>query len=105
MIFENNISRAIDMNVFGGSQIGEKNKSILQLQQSFKFNATKLINLENLLRENIKSVQVLEEQIKTLQLACADNKEITNRLKNIEKNIPAIISRINTVESYYKDKP
>ena len=82
MIFENNICRAIDMNVFGGFQIREK-KSILQLQQSFKFNATKLINLENLLRENIKSVQVIEEQIKTLQLACAENKEITNRLKNI----------------------
>jgi len=112
---ENSVSQATVMNVFGSSQSGETNKIISNLEQTVKSYSNKLDKFEHLLDENHKSVQIQEEQVEAIQSTCVDitehmtRSEISLQLikENIEvfKNIiPAILSRLNTIETYYKDK-
>ncbi|KAL4147911.1 hypothetical protein QTP88_002238 [Uroleucon formosanum] len=114
LTLENSISRVTDMNVFGSSQSGETNKFILNLEQSIKSFSSKLDKIDHLLEETHKSVLIQEEQTETIQLTCT---HIVDRLKKINldliqgntevlKNIlPDILSRLNTIETYFKDKP
>lgn len=101
------------MNVFGSSQSSETKKNISNLEQSF---SSKLDKIEHLLEEIHKSVQIQEEQTETIQLTCVQIAEhmtrgeislqyIKESIDNIKKIIPAILSRLNTIETYYKDKP
>ena len=104
------------MNVFGSSQAGETNKFVTNLEKSIISFSSKLDKFEHLLEENHKSIQIQEEQTETIQLTCTD---IADRLKKIEislesiqgntealKNIlPDILNRLNTIETYSKDKP
>jgi len=114
MTLENNFSRAIGMNVFGSSQSGETKKNISNLEQSIKSYSNKLDKIEHLLKENHKSNQIQEQQTETIQLTCVQIaehmtrgevllqyiKESTEVLKNI---IQAILSRLNTIETYFKE--
>jgi t-SNARE complex subunit (syntaxin) len=104
------------MNVFGSTQSGETKKNISNLEQSIKSFSSKLDKIEHLLEENHKSVQIQEEQVETIQLTCVQIAEHMTRgevsLKSIKEStealkiiIPAILSRLNTIETYYKDKP
>jgi len=116
VIIENSVSRATDMNVFGSSQPGETKKNISNLEQIVKSYSNKLDKIEHLLEENHKSIQIQEEQVEAIQSTCVEItedmtrgevslqsiKESTEGLKNI---IPAILSRLNTIETYYKDNP
>ena len=86
------------MNVFGGTQAGETKIFISNLEKTINSFSNKLDNIEHLLEQSNKSIQIQEEQTEKLQSI----KESTVELKKI---IPAIISRLNTIETYYKDKP
>jgi len=112
---ENSVSRAIDMNVFGSSQSGEAKKNILNLEQSIKTYFNKLDKIEHLLEENHKSIQIQEEQTEKLELTCLEITEhmtkgevslqyIKETIVEIKKIIPAILSRLNTIDTYFKDK-
>jgi|UniRef100_A0A2S2PQ17 tRNA U34 5-carboxymethylaminomethyl modifying GTPase MnmE/TrmE len=104
------------MNVFGTSQAGETKKIISNLEQTIKSYSNKFDKIEHFLEETYKSVQIQEEQTEKLELTCL---EITDHMSNVElllthiqekiedlnKIIPAILSRLNTIETYYKDKP
>ena len=85
------------MNVFGGSQIGEK-IVILRLEQSFKFNSFKLVNLKNLLSENIKILQLDEEQISlhSLSIKIKDISSELNKFMNL------VSENIKTVQAHEK---
>ncbi|KAL4090178.1 hypothetical protein QTP88_025077 [Uroleucon formosanum] len=102
------VEKIIHMNVFGSSQSGETNKFILNLEQSIKSFSSKLDKIENFLEENHKSVLIQEEQTETIQLTCT---HIADHLKKINldliegNTLPAILSRLNTIETYFKDKP
>ncbi|KAL4127491.1 hypothetical protein QTP88_011658 [Uroleucon formosanum] len=110
------VEKIIHMNVFGSSQSGEAKKTISNLEQSIKSFSSKLDKIDHLLEENNNSVKIQEEQTETLQLTCIDIvermskievslqsiKESTEALKNA---LPAILSRLNTIETYFKDKP
>ncbi|KAL4083533.1 hypothetical protein QTP88_028849 [Uroleucon formosanum] len=108
------ISRAIDMNVFSNSQYSETKKNISNLEESIKSVSNKLDKIEHLLEENHKSILNQEEQTEKLELTCIEITEHMTRgevsLQSIKestealKKIPAILSRINTIETYYKDK-
>ena len=104
------------MNVFGSSQSSETNKSFTNLEQIVKSYSNKLDKIEHLLEENHKSVQIQEEQTEKLELTCIEITEhmtrgevslqyIKEAIIEIKKIIPAILSRLNTIETYYKDKP
>jgi len=112
---ENSVSRATDMNVFGSSQSSETKKNISNLEQSIKSVSNKLDKIEHLFEENHKSVLIQEEQTETIQLTCVQIAEhmtrdevslkyIKETIDEIKKIIPAILSRLNTIETYYKDK-
>ncbi|KAL4104991.1 hypothetical protein QTP88_020266 [Uroleucon formosanum] len=102
------VEKIIHMNVFGSSQSGETNKFILNLEQSIKSFSSKLDKIDHLLEETHKSVLIQEEQTETIQLTfthIADHLKKIN-LDLIEGNtLPAILSRLNTIETYFKDKP
>ncbi|KAL4091148.1 hypothetical protein QTP88_025885 [Uroleucon formosanum] len=114
LTLENSISRVTDMNVFGSSQSGETNKFILNLEQSIKSFSSKLDKIDHLLEETHKSVLIQEEQTETIQLTCT---HIVDRLKKInldliqgntealKNTLPDILNRLNTIETYFKDKP
>lgn len=115
MTLENSVSRAIDMNVFGSSQSGETKKIISNLEQSNKSFSSKLDKIEHLLEENHKSIQIQEEQVEAIQLACIQITEhmtrgevslqlIKESTEVLKKIVPVILSRLNTIETYYKDK-
>ena len=95
------------MNVFGSSQSGETQKNISNLEQSIKSFSSKLDKIEHLLEENHKSVLIQEDQTETIQLTCT---HISDLLKKINLNLiqgnilPTILSRLNTIETYFKDK-
>jgi len=69
-MLKNNFSRSTDMNVFGSSRDSETKKFISNLEQSLKSYSSNLIKFERLLEENQKSIQIQEEQTKTLQITC-----------------------------------
>ncbi|KAL4092501.1 hypothetical protein QTP88_027002 [Uroleucon formosanum] len=101
------VDKIIHMNVFGSSQSSETKKNISNLEQSIKSFSSKLDKLQNLLEENHKSVQIQEEQIEAIQLTCTHISDLLKKinLDLIQGNIlPAILSRLNTIETYYKDK-
>lgn len=112
-MLKNSVSRTVDMNVFGSSPASETKRIISNLEHSIKSFSSKF---EHLLEENHTSIKIQQDELVKLQLTCND---ITERMKKIELNIientdkvknlenitPTIISRINTVEAYYKDKP
>jgi len=113
---KNSVSRTLVMNVFGSSQAGDTKNIITNIEQSFKTYTHKFDKIEHLLEENNKSIHVQEKQTETLQITCLDIAQrmsvIEASLRNIidntdglKKLLPALISRINTVEAYYKDKP
>jgi len=104
------------MNVFGSSQTGETNTFVTNLEKTIKSFSIKLDKIEHLLEENHKSVQIQEEQTEKLELTCIEITEhmtrgevslqyIKETIGEIKKIIPAILSRLNTIETYYKDKP
>ncbi|KAL4092440.1 hypothetical protein QTP88_026941 [Uroleucon formosanum] len=110
------VEKIIHMNVFGSSQSGETKKNISNLEQSIKSFSSKLDKLQNLLEENHKSVQIQEEQIEAIQLTCVQIAEhmtrgeislqsIKESIEGLKNIIPAILSRLNTIETYFKDKP
>jgi archaellum component FlaC len=113
-MLKNSISLTTDMNVFGTSQASETNKFVINLEKTIKSFTSKLDKIEYL--ENHKSLQVQEEQVEVIQSTCVQIaehmtrgevslqliKESTEGLKN---KIPAILSQLNTIETYYKDKP
>lgn len=100
------------MNVFGGSQASEAKRIILKLDDAIKSHTFELEKFERLLSENIKNIKIQEEKIKALQISCVDNKnnieknlqETSTSSQQLNKIISAIISRLNTIETYYKDK-
>ncbi|KAL4113385.1 hypothetical protein QTP88_012935 [Uroleucon formosanum] len=102
------VEKIIHMNVFGSSQSGETNKFILNLEQSIKSFSSKLDKIEHLLEETYKSVLIQEEQTETIQLTCT---HIADHLKKINldliegNTLPTILTRLNTIETYFKDKP
>ncbi|KAL4088789.1 hypothetical protein QTP88_023873 [Uroleucon formosanum] len=109
------VEKIIHMNVFGSSQYSETNKFISNLEQSIKSFSSKLDKLQNLLEENHKSVQIQEEQIEAIQLTCVQIAEhmtrgeislqsIKESIEGLKNIIPAILSRLNTIETYFKDK-
>jgi len=113
---ENSVSRATDMNVFGSSQSGETKKNISNLEQSIKSYSNKLDKIEHLLEENHKSIQIQEEQTEAIQSTCVEITEhmtksevsiqyIKETIEALKIIIPVILSRLNTIETYYKDKP
>ncbi len=67
------------MNVFGSSQASETKKNISNLEQSIKSYTNKIDKIEHLIEQNNKSMLVLEEQTKNLQLTCVD---IVQRMSN-----------------------
>ena len=87
------------MNVFGSSQSGETNKIISNLEQSINSFSSKLDKIQYLLEENHKSIA---EYMTRGEVSLKSIKESTEATKII---IPAILSRLNTIETYYKDKP
>jgi len=102
--------------VFGSSHSGETNKFLTNLEQIVKSYSNKIDKIEHLLEENHKSLQIQEEQTEKLELTCIDITEHMTRgevslqyikeiIIEIKKIIPAILSRLNTIETYYKDKP
>jgi len=102
--------------VFGSSQSSETNKFFTNLEQIVKSYSNKLEKIEHLLEENHKSIQIQEEQTEKLELTCLDITEhmtrdevslqyIKESIGEIKTIIPAILSRLNTIETYYKDKP
>ena len=104
------------MNVFGSSQSSETNTFFTNLEQIVKSYSNKLDKIEHLLEENHKSIQIQEEQTEKLELTCLEITEhmtigevslqyIKETIIEINKIIPAILSRLNTIETYYKDKP
>jgi len=104
------------MNVFGSSQASVTNKCITNLEQNIKSFSNKLDKIEHLLEETHKSVQIQEEQTEKIELTCIDITEhmtrgevslqyIKESIIEIKKIFPAILSRLNTIETYYKDKP
>jgi len=110
------VSSIITMNVFGSSQASETKKNISNLEQSIKSYTNKIEKIEHLIEQNNKSNHVQEEQVETLQLTSTDIAERMSKievsLKNIRENtdglkniIPVILSRLNTIDTYYKDKP
>jgi len=112
---ENSVSRATNMNVFGSSQSGETKKNISNLEQSIKSFSSKLDKIEHLLEESHKSILIQEEQTETIQLTCthiADSLKkneislelIQGNTEALKKIIPAILDRLNTIETYFKDK-
>lgn len=95
--------------------LSENNKSvkvkILQLDQSFKSFSSKF---EHLLEENHNTVSIQEKELVKIQLTCVNITECMKKidldileniykLKNLERIIPVILSRLNTIETYYKD--
>ena len=112
-MLRNSVSRAIDMNVFGGTQAGETKIFISNLEESIKSFSFKLYKIEHLLEENQNSFKLQGEQTETIQLFLIENlKKIEISLQYIKEStvelnkiIPAILSRLNTIETYYKDKP
>jgi len=112
-MLKNSVSRT--MNVFGSSQAGDTKSIVTNIEQSLKTYTQKFDKIEHLLEENNKSIHALEQQTGTLQITCIDvaqrMSKIEASLQNIRENtdglkkiFPALISRINTVEAYYKDK-
>lgn len=104
------------MNVFGSSQASETKKNISNLEQSIKSYTNKIDKIEHLIEQNNKSIYVQEEQIKILQLKCVNIAESQSKIEvslqyiketidGIKKIIPVILSHLNTIETYYKDKP
>lgn len=110
------VSSIQTMNVFGGSQASETKKNISNLEQSIKSYTNKIDKIEHLIELNNKSMLVLEEQTENIQITCVD---IVQRMSNtaaslenirennegIKKIFPNIQSRLNTIETYIKDKP
>jgi len=115
VILKNSVSRAIDMNVFGSSQSSETKKNISNLEQSIKSFSSKLDKVEHLVESSNKSIIIQEEQTEKLELTCIEITEdmtrgevslqyIKESIDDIKKIIPATLSRLNTIETYYKDK-
>jgi len=113
---ENSVSLAIDMNVFGSSQSSETNTFLVNLEQIVKSYSNKLDKIEHLLDENHKSIQIQEEQTEKLELTCIEIAEhmtrgevslqsIKESTEALKKIVPTILSRLNTIETYFKDKP
>jgi hypothetical protein len=116
VMLKNSVSRFITMNVFGSSQSGDTKNIITNIEQSFKTYTYKFDKIEHLLDQNYKSIHVQKEQVETLQLTSTDIVERMSKievsLQNIRENtdglkkiFPAILNRLNTIETYYKDKP
>lgn len=104
------------MNVFGSSQAGETKTFISNLEQSIKSYSAKLDKIEHLLEDINKSIQIQEEQTEKLEITCIEITEhmtrgevslqyINESTNDLKKIIPAILNRLNTIETYYKDKP
>jgi len=104
------------MNVFGSSQASDTKNIVTNIEQSFKTYTHKFDKIGHILEETNKSIHVQEEQVETLQLSCLDIAErmskievsLQNIIENTEglkKIFPAILSRINTIETYFKDRP
>lgn len=80
------------MNVFGGTIDGEKNKII---QDSYKSLKTDVDEINKLILIQKKSIVENSENINKLKLS----------LDEINKVIVKILSRVNTIEVYFKDRP
>lgn len=115
MTLENSVSLATDMNVFGSSQSSETKKNISNLEQSINSFSSKLDKIEHLVESSYKTNIVQEEKTEKLELTCIEITQhmirsgvslqyIKESIDNIKKIIPAILSRLNTIETYYKDK-
>ena len=103
------------MNVFGSSQSSESNKIVSNLEHSIKSYSNKLDEIEHLVESSYKSIQIQEEQTEKLELTCIEITQhmirggislqyIKDSIDDIKKIIPAILSRLNTIETYYKDE-
>jgi len=104
------------MDVFGSSQSSETKKNISNLEQSIKSYSNKLDKIEHLVESSYKSIIIQEEQTEKLESTCIEITQhmirggvslqyIKESIDDIKKIIPAILSRLNTIETYYKDKP
>jgi len=94
----------------------KQKKNISNLKQTIKSFSSKLDKFEHLVESSNKSIIIQKEQTEKLELTCIKITQhiiiggvslqyIKESIDDIKKIIPAILSRLNTNETYYKDKP